>query len=71
MKPSGFTNSLIMEQMTTVEIKCGIYVIVWVTRANFLLRSSFIKSASMMGAGKPNTIVARLIFRVLPNNLLK
>ena len=45
-----------IEQMTTMEIKCGIYVSVWVNFLNFSLRIAFKSNAKITGRGKPTKI---------------
>ena len=63
--PVSFVNNFTIEQATTSETKCGIYVQFWITLPSLALLSSFRRSARTIGAGKPNARHARLILIVL------
>ncbi|MMZ59508.1 hypothetical protein D1872_215520 [compost metagenome] len=49
---------------TMTEIKCGRYTVVCMSCFIFLRRIWFKMSARTMGAGKPSTMLARLIIKV-------
>ena len=57
---------LIIETMTTVEMKCGMYVMVCTNPLILVLPIWLISSARMIGAMKPITSVHRLMRSVLP-----
>ena len=71
IKPALSVKLFTIPQITTVDIKCGKYVMVCVSFVNGLLFSSLIKSASIIGAGNPQISELTLIFNVLRRRRLK
>ena len=60
-------NVLIIPHTTTIETKCGIYVMFCTSFAYFTERNSLSISARIMGAGKENINVEKLMRKVFPS----
>ena len=69
--PVLLVKSTISPQMTTVDTKCGIYVMDCDSRLKRVLRTSLSRIANNIGTGKENISSLRLMASVLRSSLGK
>ena len=67
----GDKNNIIMEHITTIDIKCGAYVTVCTVRLNHEMRTSFISNANIIGAGNPAYQRIKAYEQSVANDLVK